>query len=142
MATKIMGLVVYRVAWTDAYLCTKRMHLGPSSHFSHNRHGPKRGGCSAPFGTGELGPRLSQCGLGRVLSSYQVAIIDMGRKVVGTVPPLGGARSPSNTMSPRPRPTSVPSSILIHPAVWSRHALAENWGRQCHFGVGAWSVPI
>ena len=28
----------------------------------HNRHGPKRGGCYAPFAGGELGPRLTQCG--------------------------------------------------------------------------------
>jgi len=31
---------------------------------------------------------------------------------------VGGAGSLSNTMSPWPRPTSVPSGILIHPAVW------------------------
>ena len=30
----------------------------------HNRHGPKIGGCCAPF-YGELGPHLTQCGLGR-----------------------------------------------------------------------------
>jgi len=34
---------------------------------------------------------------------------------------VGGAGSPSNTMSPGPRPTSVPSGILIH-------SLAENGG--------------
>ena len=28
------------------------------------------------------------------------------------------AGSPSNTMSPGPRPTSVPSGILMHPAFW------------------------
>jgi len=32
--------------------------------------------------------------------------------------PFGGAGSPSNTMLPEPRPTSLPSGILIHPAVW------------------------
>jgi len=31
---------------------------------------------------------------------------------------MGGAGSPSNTMLPGPRPTSVPSGILIHPTVW------------------------
>jgi len=38
----------------------------------------------------------------------------MGRKV-----PFwgGGVGSPSNTMSPGPKPTSIPSGILIHPAV-------------------------
>jgi len=46
----------------------------------HNRHGPKRGGCYAPF--------------------------------------AGRAGSPSNTMWPGPRPTSIPSGILMHPAVW------------------------
>jgi len=30
----------------------------------------------------------------------------------------GGAGSPSNALSPGPRPTSVPSDILIHPIVW------------------------
>jgi len=38
----------------------------------HNRNGPKRGGCCAFF-TGELGPRLPQCGLSRDLLPYQVA---------------------------------------------------------------------
>jgi len=33
----------------------------------------------------------------------------------------GGGWSPSNTMWPGPRPTSVPSGILIHPAIWPRH---------------------
>ena len=37
---------------------------------------------------------------------------------IGAVPLLGGAGSPSNTMSPGPRPTSVSSGILMHPAVW------------------------
>ena len=40
----------------------------------------------------------------------------------------GGAGSPSNTMSPGPRPTSIPSGILMHPAVWPQQTWAENWG--------------
>jgi len=32
--------------------------------------------------------------------------------------PLGAAGSPSDTMWPGPSPPSVPSGILIHPAVW------------------------
>jgi len=36
---------------------------------------------------------------------------------MGAVPLLGGAGSPSSTMSPGLRPTSVPSDILMHPAV-------------------------
>ena len=37
--------------------------------FGHNRQGPKKGGCCAPFGgkDEELGPHLTQCGLGRGL---------------------------------------------------------------------------
>jgi len=43
----------------------------------------------------------------------------VGRKVGGCYAAFrgGGAESPSNTLSPGPRPTSVPSGILIHPAV-------------------------
>jgi len=50
-------------------------------------------------------------------SSLAVALAttDMGRKL-GALPLFGGgARYPSNTMWPGPRPTSVPSGILIHP---------------------------
>ena len=41
---------------------------------------------------------------------------DMGRKL-GVCPLLGEAGSPSNTMWPGPRPTSIPSGIVIHPTV-------------------------
>jgi len=36
---------------------------------------------------------------------------------LGAMPLLGGAATPSNTTSPAPRFTSVPSATLIHPAV-------------------------
>jgi len=32
-----------------------------------------------------------------------------------------GAGAPSNTVSPAPNPTSVPSGILIHPTVWPQY---------------------
>jgi len=93
----------------------------------HNRHGPKRGGCSAHF-VGELGPHLTQCGLGRDLLPYQMAsssIQPFGHnrhepKTGGCANffGAGGAATPSNTTSPGPRLTSVPSTILIHPALW------------------------
>jgi len=51
-----------------------------------------------------------------------------GPKTAPCVPLLGGAATPSNTTSPRPRFTSVPSGILIHPAIWPQHICAENWG--------------
>ena len=42
-----------------------------------------------------------------------------GQKIGGAVPLGGrGAGSPSNTMWPGPRPTRMPSFILIRPTVW------------------------
>jgi len=66
--------------------------------FGHNKHGPNKGGGSAPF-------------LGR------------------------GPGSPCSIMWPGTRPTSMPSAILIHPAVWPQRTWAENWGL-CPFGGG------
>jgi len=85
-------------------------------------------------------------------------------KVVLCLPAFlrGGAGSPSNTMSPEPRPTSVPSGILIHAAVWPQQKCAENWeavpllGRElgphlteCGRGIGlppcqvsSWSIQL
>jgi len=42
-------------------------------------------------------------------------LVDMGRKLGGVR--LWGAGSLSNTMWPGPLPTSLPSSIVIHPTV-------------------------
>jgi len=47
-----------------------------------------------------------------------------------------GAGSPSNTMSLWLRPISLPSGILIHPAIWPQQIWAENWGGLCTFGEG------
>ena len=41
---------------------------------------------------------------------------------------VGGAGSPSNTMSPELRPTSVPCGILIHLAFWPQYTSAKKWG--------------
>ena len=47
----------------------------------------------------------------------RLATIDIGRKLGVSAPFLGrGGGSPSNTKLPGPRPTSIPSGILIHPA--------------------------
>jgi len=48
----------------------------------------------------------------------------------------GGARSPSNTMWPSPKPTFIPSGILIHPAIRPQQTWAENWGVVPLLGVG------
>jgi len=48
----------------------------------------------------------------------RLVTIDMGRKWQPAVPPpFWGSWIPTNTMLPGPRPTSVPSGILIHPTV-------------------------
>ena len=39
-------------------------------------------------------------------------------------------------MSPRPRPTSVPSGILVHPAIWPQQTWAENWVCAPFWGAG------
>jgi len=44
--------------------------------------------------------------------------------------------SPSNPKSPGPRPISIPSGILIHPAIWPQQTWAENWGRGCSVPLG------
>ena len=59
----------------------------------------------------------------------RLAAVDMGRKVGGLLCPLfGGAGSLSNTMLPGPRPTSLPSGMLVHPAIWPQQTWAKNWG--------------
>ena len=58
----------------------------------------------------------------------RLATIDMGQTEGGAVPLSRGAGSPFNTMSSGPRPTSTPSSIFIHPAVWPQQTWAKNWG--------------
>jgi len=47
----------------------------------------------------------------------RLATTDIGRKLGGLCR-FRGAGSPSNAMSPRLRPTSLPSGILIYAAVW------------------------
>jgi len=113
----------------------------------YNRHGPKRGG-AVPLSRGELGPRLTQCGLGPGLLQYQVASSSIqpfdhnrhGWKTGGCAP-VGGAATPPNTTSPWPRFTSVPSGILTHPAVSPQQTWAKNWLGAVPLFPRSW-VPI
>ena len=51
-----------------------------------------------------------------------LATTDIGQRVGAAVPlSAGGAGCPSNTMSPKHRPTSISSFILIHPTVWPQY---------------------
>ena len=93
------------------------------------------GGGGVPLLKGELGPHVTQCGLGRRLYPSTEWYLDPCSRLAttrGTVPPppWGRAEFPSNTMSPGPRSTSLPSDILIHPTVWPQQtwAWAKNWG--------------
>ena len=65
----------------------------------------------------------------------------MGRKL-GVCAPLGEL-DPHTTLSPGPRPTFLPSGILIHPALWPQYrpTWAENWGSALFYGEGD-LVPI
>jgi len=64
--------------------------------------------------------------------SSRLATIDTGGKFGGSAPFLErgelGPQSPSTTKSPGPRPTSIPSGILIHPAIWPQQIWTKNWG--------------
>jgi len=77
-------------------------------------------------------------------SSSRLATIEMGRKL-GTGAPLffgGGELGPrlAHCSLDQAWPASVPSAILIHPAVWVQWTWAENWGRGlCPLGGGAGS---
>ena len=91
-----------------------------------------------------------------------LATIDMGRKVVRLLCPFfrreRRAESSFNTIWPGPRPSSVPSGIMIHPTVWLQQIWGENGGSvplgelgphltQCGLGQGlpryqvtSWSI--
>jgi len=51
----------------------------------------------------------------------RLATTDMDRKVGAVVPLSAGDGFPSNTIWPGPRPTSIPSGILINPTVWPQY---------------------
>ena len=83
------------------------------------------GSAPPPFGEGELSPHLTQCDQG--LLPYQVAFDPSSRLATTNVfrklveNQMGIQLPSSNTMWPRPRSTSVPNGILIHPIVWPQY---------------------
>ena len=67
----------------------------------------------------------------------------MGRKLGRGLAPFCGGElraSPSNTKSPGLRPSSIPSGVLIHGAIWPQQIWAENWGL-CPSGLGRAGSP-
>ena len=143
--------IEHKVALTEAYLIPSGTLIDPAIWPQHIW--AKNCGAQPSFWEGELGPHLAQCGLERgplpcqchLDLTRRLATIDMGRKL-GAPPPFWGGgwvpMIPYNTKSPGPRPTSIPSGILIHPAIWPQQTWAEIWGRLCPlFGEGS-LVPI
>ena len=65
-----MGPIKHDVAWAEIYLRIK-WHLDPSSRLATVDMGRKLGAVPFYWG-GELGPHLTQCGLGQGLSPCQV----------------------------------------------------------------------
>jgi len=63
-----------------------------------------------------------------------------GPKIGGYVPFERGAGFSCNTLWPGPRPTFVPSGILIHPAVWPQQTWAEISGGAVSLAGGAGSA--
>jgi len=57
---------------------------------------------------------------------------EVGRKV--GVLCVGGAGSPSNTMSPGPRPTFIPSGILLYRTVWPQYTIVTDMAGQTNNG--------
>ena len=116
--------------WSEAYLHAK-FHLDPSNCLATIDMGLKSGS-SAPFqrrGTGSTcntkssGPSPISIPSGILIILIHPAIWPQQVKDEnwGLCPFGGGARSPSNTMWPGPRPTYTPIFILIHPTVWPQY---------------------
>jgi len=64
----------------------------------------------------------------------RLATIDMVQKLKEALPLLEGAGSLSNTTWPGPKPTFVPSGILIHIAVWPQTRAEKRGGAAYPFG--------
>jgi len=82
-------------------------------------------------------PEAYLCAKWHLDPSIRLATTDLGRKLGRLCPCFGGAGSPSSTMWPGSRPTSLPSGILMHPADGhNRHGpkigegSAPYWGRE------------
>ena len=127
------------MAWTKAYLHTK-WRIDASSRLATIEMGRKLGrGAGSPSNTVAWAESYLHAKY-QLHPSSRLATINMGRKNFffgGGSAPLSkrGSGSLSNTKSPGLRPTSIPSGILMHAAVWPLQIWAENWGL-CHVGEG------
>ena len=76
----------------------------------------------------------------RLHPSSCLATVDIGQKLGGAVPFFWGSWVPIERKIAWPRPTSTPSGILVHPAVWPQQTLVEHW-ELCPFRGGAAGSP-
>jgi len=75
--------------------------------------------------------------------SSHLAATDTGRKLGGSAPLCGGgAGSPSNTVWPGPRPTCMPSFVLIRPTVWPQYTNATDRQDRTDNGPIAYGEPF
>jgi len=137
-----------------------KWHLDPSSSLATIDMGQKVG-AAVPLSMGELGPHLTKCHLGQGLPPYQVASSSIqpfhhnrhGLQVIraqvklasvncestgGCCAPFhDGSWSPSNAMWLGPRPTYIPSGIVIHPTVWPQYTnVTDRTDRQRSDSIG------
>jgi len=120
------GWIPVYVAWAAVYFCTKWC-LHPSSRLA----------------TIDMDRKLGSCAKFHLDTYNRLTTIEMGRKCRGSAPFWeGGAGSPSNTKSPGPRPTSIPSGILIHSIqLFGYNRYGPKIGGLCPFGGGRFGSP-
>jgi len=112
-----------------------KWYFDPSSRLATTDMGRKLG--AVDLCEEELAPQSNTVGkAGAYTSLASVIFIHLvvspnrhGQKIGGLCPFLGGGSGfPCDTMSPGQRPTSIPSGILIHPAIWPQRTCVKNWG--------------
>ena len=75
-------------------------------------------------------------------ASSRLATIEMGRKLGRGLCPFLGEQERCPHLTKSPRPTSISSAILVHPAIWPQQIWTENWEALSLWGGGAGSpVP-
>ena len=121
--------------WAEAYTHTK-CHLDASSCLATIEVGRKLRRGLRPLLGERAGSPSNTVALAETYlhAKYQLhpssrlATINMGLKFRPPFFGEGGAGSPANTKSPWLRPSSIPSDVLIHAAIWTQQIWAENWG--------------
>jgi len=110
--------------------------------FGHNRYGPKIGGEGlCPFGEGELGPHLTQCGHGWGLPGCQVSswsIQPFGHNTPTSTTAQTGQdrtdRQRSDSIEPTVLQTGAQKSLKVD-LIWTTPCY-------CHEIPNYWSVPV